>query len=199
MINNQVFSYVRHPVAIAIVLAASLYSCAYAVSDNSGQPIANTTAAADSNKSQATRSPGKPGAAVKFKNSAALFIAAPGLHDLSLTLVSSSDAGTMTVNVSSAEGAEIVSNDRHFEFALQPDAEYQLPVRLNITEEGRFYLQLHITITTEEQTSSRAIAAIVQVGEPAAKAQKPSKNNAGNKTDAVIVLPAQETILPEGN
>jgi hypothetical protein len=71
-----------------------------------------------------------------------------------------------------------------------------VPLTINASAEGRFYIQLHITITADGQKSSRVIAAILQVGEPGVKAQKASTKGAGQELKTVISLPAQETISP---
>lgn len=138
----------------------------------------------------------KPGAAVSLKNTEPLYAPGPGVFEYQLQLVSSKHAGKMTVEVSTSDGVTIVSPERQFEFVLQESGEYRLPLTLNANSNGRFYIQLHVSTAVEGQTSARAIAAILQVGEPMVKVQKTASRSSADKTGAVISLPAQETILP---
>jgi hypothetical protein len=138
----------------------------------------------------------KPGAAVSLKNSEPLYAAAPGVYEYQLQLLSPSYEGKMTVEASTSDGLVIVSSARHFEFELQEGGEYSVPLTLNASAEGRFYIQLHVSITVDGHTSSRVIAAILQVGEPAVKAEKAAAKGSAQEAEPVISLPAQETISP---
>ncbi|MDR7089184.1 MULTISPECIES: hypothetical protein [Cellvibrio] len=138
----------------------------------------------------------KPGAAVSLKNSEPLYATVPGVYEYQLQLLSPNHEGKMTVDVSTSDGLAIVSSAHHFEFELHEGGEYGVPLTINANAEGRFYIQLHITITADGQKSSRVIAAILQVGEPGVKAQKASTKGAGQEVETVISLPAQETISP---
>ncbi len=138
----------------------------------------------------------KPGAAVGLKNIEPLYAAAPGVYEYRLQLISPAHNGKMAVDVSVSDGLAIVSSKRQFEFVLEEHGEYVLPLTLNASVEGRFYIQLHVSITAEGQSSSRVVAAILQVGEPAAKIQKAAAKNSANDNEAVISIPAQETISP---
>jgi len=139
----------------------------------------------------------KPGAAVSLKNSQPLYAAAPGIYEYELQLLSSSQSGKMAVVASIDDGVTIISPKQEFEFVLQEGGEYLLPLTLNISAEGRHYIQLHVSIAAGEQISTRVIAAILQVGEPAVKkAQKTSPETSAEGEEAVISLPAQETISP---
>ncbi len=138
----------------------------------------------------------KPGAAVSLKNTEPLYSAAPGVYEYHLQLLSPGHEGKMTVDVSASDGLAIVSSERHFEFELQKGGEYPVPLTINASAEGRFYIQLHVSITANGQSSSRVIAAILQVGEPAVKAQKAAAKSAAQEAETVISLPAQETISP---
>lgn len=143
---------------------------------------------------QQNHSLGKPGAAVSLSNARPLTASTPGVYEYSLQLVSPVHDGKMVVDVSVSDGITIVSPERHFEFALHEMGEYRVPLTLNVSTIGRFYIQLHVSINTDEQSSSRVIAAILQVGEPTVKAQKAAAKN--TDTNEVILLPAQETISP---
>lgn len=136
----------------------------------------------------------KPGAAVSLKNSQPLYAANPGVYDYQLQLISPSKTGTITVVTSASDGVMIVSPEREVAFQLQEFGEYVLPLTVNASTEGRFYIQLQVTISEGEHSSKRAIAAILQVGEPVIKAQKAEGRSSA--VDGVISLPAQETISP---
>lgn len=139
---------------------------------------------------------GKPGAAVSLHGAQPLLIPTPGVYEYSLQLLSPVRDGKMTVDVSVTDGITIVSATRHFEFELREGGEYRVPLTVNASSEGRFYIQLHVSINTDGQSSSRVIAAIVQVGEPVVKTQKAAAKSTTKDGDEVISLPAQETISP---
>lgn len=137
----------------------------------------------------------KPGAAVSLKNSEPLYFAGPGVHEFQLELLSTNDEGRMVVEVSATDGITILSS-HHVEFELRARGGYTVPLAINATTEGRFYIHLKVSITSGEVTSSRVIAAIVQVGESAVKAKKAGAPDASHNKETVISLPAQETISP---
>ncbi|MDO8343095.1 MAG: hypothetical protein Q7T48_07855 [Cellvibrio sp.] len=145
---------------------------------------------------QQNHSLGKPGAAVSLHSAQPLVASTPGVYEYSLQLMSPVRDGKMTVDVSVSDGITIVSSSRHFVFELQEGGAYRVPLTINASVEGRFYIQLHVSISTDGQSSSRVIAAILQVGEPAVKAQKAAAKNAAKDSNEVISLPAQETISP---
>lgn len=210
MVNNRVARPFRLSLTI-IALCAAMYGCGKHAAEPSeqftgvqnvtalGELITNSeTSASTKGKKELhqTHSLVKPGAAVKLKNTEPLFFAAPGVYEHSLVLVSTSQTGKMAIDLSSSEGVDIVSPARHFEFELQADSEYQVPLTLSATADGRFYVQLHISIEADGVTETRVIAAIVQVGNPVVKVQKVTTTSSTKKADAVISLPAQETISP---
>lgn len=145
---------------------------------------------------QQNHSLGKPGAAVSLHSAQPLAASTPGVYEYSLQLMSPVRDGKMTVDVSVSDGITIVSSARHFEFELQEGGVYRVPLTINASLEGRFYIQLHVSINTDGQSSTRVIAAILQVGEPAVKARKAAAKNTAKDTNEVISLPAQETISP---
>lgn len=145
---------------------------------------------------QQHRTLGKPGAAVSLNNARPLIAPTPGVYEYSLQLLSPMRDSKMTVDASVSEGITIISSARHFEFELQEGGEYLVPLTINATEEGRFYIQLHVSITTDGQSSSRVIAVILQVGETAVRAKKAAEKISVREAEAVISLPARETISP---
>ncbi|MEN0039010.1 MAG: hypothetical protein AAGC78_18165 [Cellvibrio sp.] len=138
----------------------------------------------------------KPGAAVSLKDSSPLHASVPGAYEYHLSLISPVSAGEMTVVASAGDGIAILSPITQFEFALQDGGEYVIPLTINAAQEGRFYIQLHVTVKTGEQSVSRVIAVILQVGDTPVTKQKASVNSSDAQSDSVIVLPAQETISP---
>lgn len=158
-----------------------------------GETSASNVSKKDLHKTHALA---KPGAAVKLKNTEPVYFAAPGVYEHSLVMVSPSYPGKMTVEVSTSEGVDIVSSTRRFEFELQADSEYQLPLALNVSDYGRYYVQMKVTIDTEAASETRVIAAILQVGDAIVKTQKATTTSTAKGGDAIISLPAQETISP---
>lgn len=138
----------------------------------------------------------KPGAAVSLKNTAPLYASAAGAFEYQLWLSSPSHTGKMIVDVSSGNGVAIVSPNHQFEFILNEGGEYLLPLTLYTESEGRFYIQLHVSMVVDGQASMRVITAILQVGAPSVKTQKIMTKSSADKADSVISLPAQETISP---
>jgi|GEM_PF-3572936 len=207
--NNMSISYLEFLAAIIILSCILTYGVGKRSTDTSVQSPAVTKSSQGivsvernsspvrGEKSEHQQHPrAKPGAAVSLKNTTPLYAPAPGVYEYQLQLISPNDTGKMTINVAASDGVTIVSPESHFEFVLQEGGEYKVPLALNASAEGRFYIQLHVSIVVDGQTSVRAIAAILQVGEPAAKAQKTMLNSSADKSDSVISLPAQETISP---
>ena len=207
--NNMSISYLEFLVAVIILSCILLYGIGASAPDNSTQsPSVMKSAAeissADKNNEQMKAKKSahqphptvKPGAAVSLKNIEPLYAPAPGVYEYQVQLVSPNHTGVMTVDVSTSDGVAIVSPERRFEFALQEGGEYLVPLTIDADSEGRFYIQLHVTIEVNGQTSARAIAAVLQVGEPVAKVQKTTSGDSAGKSDSVISLPAQETISP---
>lgn len=147
-------------------------------------------------------SPAKPGASVRLKTNEPFFITEPGVFDYSLVLLSDQHEGEMSVDISTSDEIAILPSDTNtklentYRFRLAPDGEYEIPLKLNVTKEGRFYIHLHVTIQADNQATTRVLAAILQVGKPDANAQKPSTKSLKSDVDDVILLPAQETISP---
>lgn len=175
-----------------VVLSVSLYGCGNRLSEEVVQP---TTIKNDKRVDQ-SRTGFKPGASVILKDTKPLYAATPGIYEYSIVLLSSYVSGEMIVDISTSDDISFLSSNRHFEFSMQPQAEYKVPLTLDVNKEGRFYIQLHVSITADGQHATRAIAVILQVGEPELKAQKMTSKSAAGESDSIITLPAQETISP---
>lgn len=139
----------------------------------------------------------KPGAAVGLKDSTPLFAPAPGSYEYQLSLISPLHTGNMTVVALAGEGITILSPVTRFEFVLENNGEYVFPLTINAAQEGRYYIQLHMSIVVDGQPASRVIAVILQVADSPVTKQKVSIKRSDANSDGVIVLPAQETISPQ--
>ena len=179
---------------ILLALLSSLLACETEI--KSASETVQPTVEHTRDKKSIHPSIGKPGAAVSLRNSQPLQLPATGVQDVVVQLMSPVYQGVMHVSVSSNEDIAIVSAQKEFEFTLVEQGDYQLPLTLNIATAGRHYLHLQVVINTKEQTQARAIAVIVQVGEPVLKTQKTDFERAAEVGEQVISLPAQETISP---
>jgi hypothetical protein len=69
----------------------------------------------------------------------------------------------------------------------------RIPLEISAVNPGRYYLRVQLTAKTRESLLSESVTVVVQVGdEKVGTETKLQKTNAPD----VIVLPAQETILP---
>jgi len=200
-VNNMSVSYLQFLAAIAILSSILIYGYGKRPSDGAAPSAASTSSSeeassVDKTETKKSHSIAKPGAAVNLKSTEPLYAAAPGVHEYQVQLVSPNHSGKMTVSVSANDGIIIVSPEHQFEFELQDNGEYTVPLKLYASSNGRFYIQFNVTIVADEKSSVRVISAIFQVGEPMAKAQKMATKSAGENVEAVIPLPAQETISP---
>ncbi len=199
--NNMSVSYLQFLVAIVIIASILIYGYG---KQPSSESIPSTTAisssdeASSSSKKETKKSHpiAKPGAAVNLKSTEPLHAAAPGAYEYQVQLVSPNSSGKMIVKVSANDGVDIVSAERQFEFELQENGEYTVPLKLYASSNGRFYIQFNVAIVADEKTTKRVITTIFQVGEPLVKTQKTAAKSASSDVESVISLPAQETISP---
>lgn len=188
--SKNVFKYPAIFVLIMVFLGGcKLESAAQAVTESPRQP-------------QSQQFPGKPGASVRLIDQQPIFMESAGVYEFEIGLLaphSSGEAGVvgaarfMRVLVSASEGIEILSMQNVFEFDENRSGEYQLPLKINVQNLGRHYINLHISLNENGAISTRALTAIVQAGKSPVKAQKASPASSKSTTD-VIALPAQETI-----
>jgi len=75
-------------------------------------------------------------------------------------------------------------------------ADIVLPIQLNAVADGRYYVNVNTLLETADGTTTRSLAVVVQVGNISMKALKPSAQTRQSDSDAVVSLPAQETIKP---
>ena len=199
--NNMSVSYLQFLVAIVIIASILIYGYGKQPSSESmpsTTAISSSDEASSSSKKETKKSHpiAKPGAAVNLKSTEPLHAAAPGAYEYQVQLVSPNSSGKMIVKVSANDGVDIVSAERQFEFELQENGEYTVPLKLYASSNGRFYIQFNVAIVADEKTTKRVITTIFQVGEPLVKTQKTAAKSASSDVESVISLPAQETISP---
>lgn len=136
----------------------------------------------------------KPGASVSLANTQPIVLPTTGMQQIELVLQSARHEGEMSISVASSDGMSVDSTTNTFHFSLVEQGEYRLPITLYVAQEGRHYVRLNISVTSQGTSEKRAISAIVQVGKLAPAAQKTAP---AGTTDGVITLPAQERISPQ--
>jgi len=180
--------------SIAMVVVA-LYGCA-PQQPSAGENVENK--AMDNKVSVADAKPHpKPGASVSLANKEPFVIEQNVPAEVTLVLLALESRGVMDIQVSVSD--ELVLNSpSHQQLALSSSGRYELPVTITADHAGRYYINLHISMSVNGRQSSRVLSAIVQVGDKVTDTdlQKalPAGANAG--LDEVVSMPAQETIIP---
>ncbi|HSC66398.1 MAG TPA: hypothetical protein VLC79_01810 [Cellvibrio sp.] len=193
--NNMLISYWQFIAAIIIVGCVAMYGSGRKSSDAVIKSEGDSKVA-EKRMAQENHAVAKPGAAVRLKDTEPLKAAQPGKHEYQLQLISPVRKGKMTVDVSSSDNSVVILSSDDFEFALEEAGEYLLPLALNVSNQGRFYIQLQISISSDDQPEpiTRVISVILQVGEPEIKMRKAAAPISADGSEGIIVLPAQETI-----
>lgn len=132
----------------------------------------------------------KPGAAIKLISSSLISINANELAHTNIVLEAMELHGELTVNFSPSQGLNLENTSTPQTIKFDSSAPIKIPVSLVATANGRYYLNMHISLNNVDAISVRNLAVIVQVGPLAEKAGKLQKTIGEN----IIVLPAQETI-----
>lgn len=173
------------------LLVLLLVGCeGFTSSENSATTVAKT-------QQESPKSTGKPGAAVSLKQSNAFYFAEPGLLDLGLQLVTPLSSGNMQVDVVSGRGVGLHSAQSHYEFTLESDTVYSVPLRVQVNNEGRFYINLHINVMRNGKLENKVLTVIVHVGSAQAEMPKnQSLQKVTNSEPGITDLPAQEFIGP---
>ena len=138
----------------------------------------------------------KPGASIKLQNPQPIYVAAVGTENLELQLSSTSGEGVLHIDLTTSEGLELVSSQTHYEFPMEKNKTYKLPLQISAAEQGRYYINIKAQISNGTEQQHRVVAAIVQIGEPAVKMLKNSTSKASIEQDPVIEMPAKENIAP---
>ncbi len=136
----------------------------------------------------------KPGADVRLLDHQPAQVEPGEVADITLALTSGASSGTLTVRVAAVEGLTLLSADS-FVFPLDGRQAYRLPLQVQTSEPGRYYLNLYITLDDDRGLSTRALSAIVQAG--AARESRPGVAAKAEPEEAAarVRLPARETIV----
>lgn len=175
-----------------VIFALSGYGCSAKVNPAESDSAISASGGAPATQLLKQKTVAKPGASVSIKNPQPLVVSGVGVHQLTIVVASPSYPGAINIRLSGSDGLQLLSSPQDFRFELNEQGEYQLPVTVNAQSEGRHYVRLHVAIAQGEQLETRAVSLIVQVGEPAVRAKKLQ----APVSDAVITLPAQETVSP---
>ncbi len=137
---------------------------------------------------------GKPGAAIKMISDSQVFVKPNDIALVELVLDVREIADVLTIELSPSEGLALVDTQGMQMIRLQPDLPAKIPVKIRASQNGRYYLNIHATLTGSDIALARNFALIVQAGDAhkadeagALQLQKPAG-------EQLIVLPAQETI-----
>ena len=137
----------------------------------------------------------KPGTAVSLASANLVTINANQTTAIIVLLKAQAAAGTIHVETNTSEGLQLISGEEARDLSLNPDGYYQLPVSLLALGNGRYYLNLQVTINNDEYVSSRVLAVIIQVGPLADAINLSPKMLKPITNENLISLPAQESII----
>jgi predicted FMN-binding regulatory protein PaiB len=101
-----------------------------------------------------------------------------------------SSGGELVIDFSASQGLSMENMRTPQTIKFAGSAPIKIPVVLRAASNGRYYLNMHISLNNADAISARNLALIVQVGPVVEKAVKLQKTTGDN----IIVLPAQETI-----
>lgn len=188
-------------ICIAMTLLSSLLQACYSGNYSGNSVLGNNEsqqvqppAAANVQVPSAQKTTMKPGASVSLTNTQPIVLPTIGMHQIELVLQSARHEGELSISVVSSDGVSVDSTTNTFHFSLVEQGAYRLPITLYVAREGRHYVRLNVSMTSDGTNEKRVISAIVQAGKPAPAAQKTAPANA---TDGVITLPAQERVSPQ--
>lgn len=152
---------------------------------------------ASSNKSvKSVEAPrGKPGAQISLATNEIYPLKAGVVGDMKLVLLTPYTEGQLSVTVSASEGLALVSDVTDFNFLLEADTDYVIPLKLLAQEDGRYYVHLQVNLESEGRRTFRALSAIVQVGQEDTVTKEKLKIHKAGEATSVILLPAEETII----
>ena len=173
--------YKQKELMVLIFIAPILFNC-------SGKSEATTSGPFTSKSHSKTV---KPGAPVKLV-SESLISVNPG-QQTSITIELETDRlnGYLDLHFVPSQGLDVLNTDAHQMVNLSNTQTIKIPVTLLAQTDGRYYLNMHINMESDELRSSRTLALIVQVGAETAEEIKLQKTSEEN----VISLPAHEKIF----
>ena len=144
----------------------------------------------DKNQKQIKQKEVKPGAAVKLISPSIITINPDEQMPIEILLEVKETSGELQVELSPPAELNLLDTVIERTVSLASSNTIKIPVTLMATTNGRYYLKIHARINNGDETSTRNLAIIVQVGpvvEKSVQLKKVSRDN-------VISLPAQETI-----
>lgn len=134
---------------------------------------------------------GKPGAPIELASPALVNIKPNEKSTVDIVLSTSVASGIVQILLTPTDNLQLLSAPQFDAVHIAKAQPLIIPVEVLANSNGRYYITLQLSFNDGEESSSRTLSVIVQVGEPAqeqaATLQKPSGNN-------IISLPAHETI-----
>ena len=170
---------------IAIIACVAISACA----PKQGQSITSSSPASSFVKKEI-----KPGAPVSLDSPSLVNINANQTTRINLALKTSTTMGKMHVDIIPGDGLQLLNTNPAYELVLDGSADYPFVAELLAPNNGRYYLNLHITLDNGETISLRTLAVIVQVGPSAEDNAISSKLFKTSTDERVISLPAEETV-----
>ena len=132
----------------------------------------------------------KPGAAIKLVSNSLISITTNELAHTDIVLETMESRGELIIDFATSQGLSLKNINTPQSIKLDGSTPIKIPVSLIATSNGRYYLNMHISLNNADTISVRNLAVIVQVGPLVEKAVKLQKTAGEN----IISLPAQETI-----
>ena len=136
----------------------------------------------------------KPGAQVSLDSPTLVSINPNQATNINLSLKTPATLGKMHVDIIPGDGLQLLNTTSSYNLTLDGSANYPFVAQLLAPNNGRFYLNLHISLDNGETISSRALAVIVQVGPSVEESLQSNKLLKTSTSEHVISLPAEETV-----
>lgn len=140
----------------------------------------------------------KPGAMVSLATPSLVEISENQKVPVTVELKTTVRSGKMEVDISALDGLQLLTENKRFGFTLNGADTYSIPVDLIAIKQGRYYVNLAVSIDDGETVMMRTLAVIVQAGKVIQvnreqKTQFSLKSSDGSNEN-IIIMPAQETI-----
>jgi hypothetical protein len=130
----------------------------------------------------------KPGAPITLSSSSLISLNSNTPTQVEILLDTQISQGELQVELETTAGLELMNTQSRQQLSLTHPI--KIPITLIANTNGRYYLNLHLDLSTNDSRLTRNLAVIVQVG-PVAEETVKFKKAAGEN---VISLPAKETI-----
>jgi hypothetical protein len=136
----------------------------------------------------------KPGASVLLVSANKVNLVANHSSSIVVTLKAQSDLGTIQVDMNTSDGLQLMGSEKNQNVSLSADGYYPIPITLFAQNNGRYYLNLKVTINNGGYLSSRVLVVIAQVGPVVNSSNLPLKVLMSEPNKNIISLPAKESI-----